>query len=591
MIQTVILFAALFVAGKVASWFVYQVCWVNAVGKDLATSGPVWFLLSRPRLWPVHAVMLALTTSVSWKELSTLQPIAIVTFALLAMGSVFRFGAVDVGNFFFADRLLAVGLCVGVCLSPAFLYPALVVCCCLQYVVSAWKLGPGYSNLLGFEFIRGSACVLVTGIAVYAGWSWLSGPSRQLSALIPMVFLSVQASHYVNHALAKSALGPHWYSWITNNRMECLFVNSYLRGWGARLDSMTVLRLATVMRRLRVPLCGFAWALEFGFVLAPLDARLAAALMVTAAVFHLAVFAMTGLLEIEYVVNHSNLVWLLLAASSALGATPTGNLFGFPLFAASTFMLILSAAWVGNLRTRMLRQYQSSGTSPLARFADPFDHLMAWWDSPYMRMYSYLVITEDGQRQYLPVPKLSPYDTSLTDIHTHMMILGAHPDFDPQAEQDRQHVRSGVWGMVITVPERDDLYRRMDKEDASCLADIASTEPTDAWCCDRGDALPPERGALWKLISGLQYYRDRTWFRLIMKYPHFPGEDLVPDICPLIEGSHIRYRFDRPISSVVVQRVKTFYTGSEILLIECSHVGVIDLGNRTTETMITEPTE
>lgn len=69
----------------------------------------------------------------------------------------------------------------------------------------------------------------------------------------------------------------------------------------------------------------------------------------------------------------------------------------------------------------------------------------------------------------------------------------------------------------------------------------------------------------------------RKWFRLIMRWPHFPGEDLAPDICPLTEPVLPRFRFDEPITAVTIHRMKTFVDVEGMTVIEDANLGRIPL--------------
>ncbi len=95
--------------------------------------------------------------------------------------------------------------------------------------------------------------------------------------------------------------------------------------------------------------------------------------------------------------------------------------------------------------------------------------------------------------------------------------------------------------------------------------------------CSAGNVDQNFAGPLWELFRGINRLVGRRWYRAVMRYPHFPGEDLVPDLLPLGDSLPDQYRFDRPVHSVEIERVKTFYTGHSIELIERSKLGRIEL--------------
>jgi hypothetical protein len=222
----------------------------------------------------------------------------------------------------------------------------------------------------------------------------------------------------------------------------------------------------------------------------------------------------------------------------------------------------------------MLRDCRATGKpGRAAAFADAGDHLMAWWDGPCMRMVSWLGETRDGRRVSIPVTALSPHDTVLTDIHTHLMILGLHDGLDPCAAVDREILRTGVWGILIDRADRDFVYQLADEDDCKPLlrAEI------DPWCYDVQEVAPPEIEALRDLFLGINARGSQRWFRWTMRWPHFPGEDQVPDVCPLAGDAPPRHRFDVELKSVSLVRIRTFQHRTGIRVLENAVVGTIHL--------------
>jgi hypothetical protein len=238
----------------------------------------------------------------------------------------------------------------------------------------------------------------------------------------------------------------------------------------------------------------------------------------------------------------------------------------------------LAAIWIGSLRGRMFAEYQRNGTPGAGGvLADAADHLMAWWDTPYMRMYSYTVETRDGEHFALPVTKLSPHDTALTDIHTHWMILGIHTDLDRTIATDRALARVGVWGLTVHREDRDFLYRMMDAPELDDFHKLRGDGKVRPWSRSESGGEPVGAAALRALFEGMNREIGKKWFRLIMRWPHIPGEDLVPDQCPLVEPRLKDFRFDQEMACVTIWRVKTVYRKNEFSLLEREVVGRIEL--------------
>lgn len=267
--------------------------------------------------------------------------------------------------------------------------------------------------------------------------------------------------------------------------------------------------------------------------------------------------------------NH--LVLLALILSGRLG-----GVFTVDHWLASLAGMALTAAWVGTVRSRLLANHRHHrGPRRWGLLADPADHLMAWWDTPLMRMFSFRVTTLSGRVLDLPVTKLSPHDTSLTDLHTHLMILGLHPTLDPAATADRELAPTGVWGLAIDRETRDFLYRAMDG--GRPLPDRWLAADTRPWRYGGGDPDHMAAQPLHAMFQAMNRLIGKRWHRLMMRRPHFPGEDLVPDICPLVKPALPEFRFDEPIAQVTLWRVRTFFDGHTLRLVSNQQVGEINL--------------
>lgn len=561
-------FVILLVIGRIVSLAIYRMCWSNGSSGKFARAGPFFTLLLRPLPWLMHGAFIWPMLALSWDDFPLLHGMSIMLAGLLAVGAAGRFGSADLGRFFFADRLMAIVFAAGVVFSPAFLYPCLIVCCCLQYTVSSLRLGPGYSNLLGYEFVRASLSLVSACLAV-AGWLKLSGVAwDDFESTALSVLLGFQASTYVHHALAKSALGPGWHSWIRENRLQCLAANAWLRGWTFGRSRECVLKQIRWIGNHRVGICAIVWLLEIAWIFILADARFAVPLIGITIVFHMAVFVLTGLAAYQYGVNHLFLLGLMVFHDMDAVFQPQN-------LSACLLVIPVSALWIGWLRLRIFEECRRTGSSgSLGRFADAADHLMAWWDTPLMRMYSYTLETRTGKCFALPVPKLSPHDTALTDLHTHLMILGLHEGLDPMIGPDRAIARTGVWGLTIHREDRDFLYHLMENPDAEVLQKLRACPTPLRW--PPGE-VPAAALPLRDLFQGINRHLGKSWFRQILRWPHFPGEDLAPDICPLVAPVMETFRFDEPIASVTLWRIKTFYHDTEMRLIEREVVGRIDL--------------
>ena len=562
-----LLLAAALLAGRALSLAVYQATWRNGRERSFLRGGAFATLLARVHWWPVHALWGFAFAHPDWSGLAEIRPWAVGACAALAVSAAGRLGAADLGRFFPGDRLLVLLLAGGVVVSPVFVYPLLLAACSLQYSGSGWALSPGYSNLLGFEFLRASLCVLAAWTALHGALALAGRHVPNAGALALAAVLGHQAGNYFHHAMAKSALGR----WIRENRAHYLPLNAHLRGWCPRgRPRQWLLAAAEAIRRNRVAVCASAWTLEAAWLCALLDVRVAVCLLALTIGFHASVFFLTGLCAWQYVVSHA----LMLGCVTHVSAASAGHIFS-PAHALAAGLCALAAlAWGGVLRTRLLRETRATGAlGRHAAFIDAADHLMAWWDGPCMRMYSWRGETRDGRLVSIPVTRLAPYDTVLTDIHTHLMLLGMHDALDPRAAPDRKVLRTGVWGILIDRTDRDFILRLADGDSPEPAALAFPCVP--AWSYGLREPAPPQIDALRELFLGINARMGERWFRLVMRWPHFPGEDLVPDICPLAGEPPPRHRFDTPLKSVTLHRLRTFHHRDGTTLLENAVVGTL----------------
>lgn len=565
----------LYGGGRVASWALYQLSW-NHAADGRAGRGPVLARLPGRPLAVVSLVLwLGLTWRLDWQAMAGLRPFAGMAVTVLALAAVGRTGPAEPRSPGWIERLLVLVLAAGAWLWPQWLYPSVLASCCVQYAaVAGWPLGPGYSNLLGFEFMRASAAGWCACFAVH---DVLPADLRTPQAFVPLAMAAVlvfQSSAYFNQALAKSALGPTWWSWIRDNRVQCLVVNAWLRGWGGRrFSKSTVLRIAAWIGRHRATLCLAVWSIEVAWIALLCHRDVALFLLCATVLFHAVVFCLTGLLAWAYLVNHAVLIALI------LGGT-IDAVFGAPQAWAAVAAVLVTAPCIAWIRLKIAEEIRAArgAQARWLRLGDAVDLWMAWWDSPYMRMHSFRVRTADGRSFALPVTCFSPHDTALTDIHTHIMHLGLHDALDPRIAADRRVVRSGVWGLLCDRAERDRLYTMMDGCAGRDLP-LAAEHHHAPWMLRPGDEAPAPLAALAELAAGLQRAVARPFGRLLLLHPHFPGEDLVDDQCPLVEPALPRYRFEEPFTTLELWRVKTLQSRDDVRLLEQVLVGSIDVGD------------
>jgi len=562
-----IFFALAFFWGRLGSVLLYQATWQNGKNRIYHPLGAFFTFLCKPWPWLFHIPLLLLISQINWYSLPNLFFYICIAGSLFSLAAIGRIGAVDLRCLFMIDRFIVFILVIGLWFSPVFLYPLLIACCCLQYTISGSSWSPGYSNLLGFEFMRNTLClcfssiVVLSGVKVLANQGFIIGDNMlPTEILILAIVLSGQAASYVPQAVAKCAIGERWYSWVFKNRLECLVVNSYLRGWCADCTKEKwVLCLAKWISKFRVLFCSMVLLIEMSWLIILVNPSLTEVILTSTIIFHSLVWLLTGLISYHYIASHLLFIFL-------MPSLITEPAFDSGLIIIGVCCILLSSIWVLLLRRKIYNGFKSgvNGNCYL-NLIDPADHLMAWWDGPSMRMYTYSVKTSSNKQFHFPVTKFSPYDTFLTDIHTHIMILGKKWEFDQYLLDDRKYANTGVWGLVISLEERDKLYHEMD-EIPTPIGSLISTQHSINEIVNSED-IQKSQSHFVNFFQGLNFYQSKWWFRILFLFPHFPGEDWVPDISPLAKDKLPNYSGDEPIIELTIKCVKTFYCNNSIKLI------------------------
>ncbi len=184
------------------------------------------------------------------------------------------------------------------------------------------------------------------------------------------LFLCLCGSHYFVSGMKKLSLGPHWYSWMLDNRLHAIVISAYLWGWLRFLPEARVIRFVRSLRPFDRLIQIGTLAVEVGAVFILFDQWLCLGLIIMFIVFQLMVAALSGILFWQYMVVNSLLVW----AVWNLPPDVAGPLFGFQngLVAAAILVLL---------------PYQRKVWAPL--------HL-GWWDTPFSCRVHYEVKGKSG---------------------------------------------------------------------------------------------------------------------------------------------------------------------------------------------------
>lgn len=221
------------------------------------------------------------------------------------------------------------------------------------------------------------------------------GLVSNIAAFLVALFMMI-GSHYVPTAIAKSLLGPHWYSWMLDNRLFHVAASSYRWGWARFIPERYWRWVLFTFRRFNRPMQIAAWVAEAASPLMLLHPNVAIGLCGMLAIFHLAVFASTGILFWEWTVSNLLVVGLVTTTSHEVLDLSFGVL---PWVLSILLMIALP------LRGKLW---------------DP--NPLGWWDTPLTQRVSWRVVGESGKIYGLHNDFMCPHERNYGRVQGCFMI-------------------------------------------------------------------------------------------------------------------------------------------------------------------------
>lgn len=255
-------------------------------------------------------------------------------------------------------RVLLVGCAVGVWWSPAF---AIAGALLLSTPFALWE----HHATLPMRVLLATVTFVVLSTVLQGIPELMANP-----AILFWFVLTIQVSHYVITALAKGWLGPHWTSWPRDNRLHHIAASAYAWGWLRFIPWPAWRRVVHTAQRFERPMQASVFAVEALAPVALLDPNVAVAMCVVWSLFHIGVFALSGLLFWDWILTNLTVA----AAILLLPAAVTLQVFGpWQMLAAMVFMVAFP------LRHKLWR--------PMP---------LGWWDTPLTQRVHWHAHGESG---------------------------------------------------------------------------------------------------------------------------------------------------------------------------------------------------
>ena len=336
-----------------ALFFEFSTIW-RAVSLAAVVGFGIWFWIRCPRSWSDLAQSLLMRTVCATCAF-------VLCWRSLTLSYNFLF---DQG--FYLDRLLVLGLCIGLLFRPFFLVPFLVVLVTFvnqmdTFGAYSWAIPALPINLLVLAVVS-----ITLGI--------LSGQSNGKNDFLALS-LCLVAAFYFYPGYGKLRL-----TWLLYDHIPYMLFANYGNGWLGNLDPNTIEQFYRYLRPMNVPLKIFTLLFELGSVFIAWRRNFARVLIAGWIGLHLGIFFVTGLVFWVWITVD---IMLLVAISSKSGEKEFP--IGFGKAAVCGVLVITGSLWASPVK-------------------------LAWFDMPMTYIYRFEAIMDSGQRVVLPPSYFRPYD-------------------------------------------------------------------------------------------------------------------------------------------------------------------------------------
>lgn len=395
------------------------------------------------------------------------------------------------------DRIVLVALALLVVWRPIAVLPF-----CLVSVSVIWQFWHPLGHFsVAEQFVLVRMLLLFTS-AIFLGAIFARSWKREFL----FVSIALLAAAYLRCGLGKATLDGASYglfNWVTHGHIPFLLLATYGNGWLGFLDPGSVTQLALGVSRFDPLLVYGTMLLECGAIFCLVHRRALIGFLIGWIVFHLGVFALSGICFWKWMVVEGALLWIFLSPRRARA---------FPIFTRGHILISFLIIIAGTVWFRPVT--------------------LAWYDSPANYTYRFVGIGESGRKYSLSPSLFAPYDYQFT--MGNFSYLSQEPILDI------------TWGGIWS------------RELADRLVSAGAAREIEALEGERGRVHfdPEEAGRMDRFLTrflGTLGRREskRTPFSLARAIPQlwtFPRPDA--------------YRGEEPITEVEIYQIASFFDGA-----------------------------
>jgi hypothetical protein len=325
------------------------------------------------------------------------------------------------------ERLLVVALWLAIAWRPLFVLP---------FALVATSVAGQFTIPLGF--ISWTEMRVVMLVPVLFGAFWLvraATGSRRSDVFIFALCCLLAATYWA------SGLGKLRVNWLSHPHVHLLLPGAYANGWLAHVGTEAIVRMTAALEPGTRLLMAGTLAIECGALVLLWRRWSLAGFFLLAIAFHVATFALTGILFWKWIAVELLLLVYLLGGNGLARLKP----FTRPRFALSVGLIAVSPLWL--------------------RAED-----LTWFDTPLTYSMRFAGIAADGATYTLPAGFFRPYSDAV--------VLGTFPEISPHAQlthamgvtKDR-----ALAGALVAARSPADVYE-LEASHGGVRVDVVGTE-------------------------------------------------------------------------------------------------------------------
>jgi len=274
--------------------------------------------------------------------------------------------------------------------------------------------------------------ILFDALILFNAFLFLAAFRKTTTHMFLYPVLCMTAGIYFFAGVAKLSLGPHYYSWLLDNKLSNLFVSSYILGWFGFFSPETTVKIATHLKTIDLPSAIATLLIELSSIVILWSRKASCIVLSGFILLHFAIALGSGILFWMWCVYDLVLIVFVMKT----GSSSSYRIYNRKLFVLSTVIIFFSDVYFRPIYfawfdTRLTNFFTIYGTGVSGTVYELEPHFFAPYDITFCQSRFYYLIDEKVL--------VGTYGTSL-DHYVSQRLDTAHPSDIDSLKTDYGHI-------------------------------------------------------------------------------------------------------------------------------------------------------